>query len=125
VHRSCGTSRRTRGDVAPLGSLVDERPELALVADAERLLDQVGELRCLGQGRDHRVDVVDRPLGEVAPASGPQFVEQVGHVVCTDLHQLRDEPTHELVVDPVVVVDLLRNPRKAFACEQFRSRVAS
>jgi hypothetical protein len=25
----------------------------------------------------------------------------------------------------VVVVDLLRNPRKAFACDQFRPRIAS
>jgi hypothetical protein len=31
--------------VAPLGILVDERLELALVEDAGRLLDQVGELR--------------------------------------------------------------------------------
>jgi len=59
--------------VAPLGILVDKRPELALVEDAGRLLDQVGELRVSEQGRDHRVDVVDRPLGEVALALGPQL----------------------------------------------------
>jgi hypothetical protein len=43
--------------VAPLGILFDERPELALVEDAGRLLDQVGELRVPEQGRDHREDV--------------------------------------------------------------------
>jgi len=51
------------------------------------LLDQVGELRVSEQGRDHRVDIVDRPLGEVALAIGPQLVEQVDHVACTDLRQ--------------------------------------
>lgn len=51
------------------------------------MLDQVGELRVPEQGRDHRVDVVDRPLGEVTLAIRPQLVEQVHHVTCTDLHQ--------------------------------------
>jgi hypothetical protein len=49
------------------------------------LLDQVGELHVSEQGRDHRVDVVERPLGEVALAIGPQLVEQVDHLTCTDL----------------------------------------
>jgi hypothetical protein len=48
--------------VAPRGILVDERPELALVEDTGRLRDQVGELGVSEQGRDHRGDVVDRPL---------------------------------------------------------------
>lgn len=69
------------------------------------MLDQVGELRVSEQGRDHRVDVVDRSLGEVALAIGPQLVEQVDHVACTDLHQQQlAEFGQHVVLEPALVV---------------------
>jgi len=70
---------------APLGILVDQRSEMALVEHARRLLDEVGELGITEHGRDHGVDVVDRPRCELDIRTGPQLVEHVHQVARTHL----------------------------------------
>jgi hypothetical protein len=84
-------SREYRG-AAPLGILVDQRSEMALVEHARRLLDEVGELGIAEHGRDHGVDTVDRPRREGEIRIGPQLVEHVDQVAraCVGDQQIPD-----------------------------------
>jgi hypothetical protein len=66
--------------IPPLGILIGDGAELALVEHARRLLDHVGELRIPEHRRDDSVDVVDGPLGEIALSVSAQLVEQVDQV---------------------------------------------
>jgi hypothetical protein len=68
---------REHGILAPLGILVDQRPELAIVEDARRLLDQLGEPRVAEHGRARRIDVVDALWSKGPLLVCSQLVEQI------------------------------------------------
>jgi hypothetical protein len=69
------------------------------------LLDQAGELCVSEQGRDHGVDIVDRPLREVPLPVGSQLVEQVDQMARADVRQRQiTDLGQDVMPEPALIV---------------------